>query len=77
MQTVLYMAICIIYNAFILFSIGKEIRKVLRGRKLSEAELARVLGMSFTAEIKVGRRRVIEFFIYPIIEYLDEEIKVR
>jgi hemolysin D len=29
------------------------------------------------AEIKVGKRRVIEFFIYPIIKYLDEGIKVR
>lgn len=34
-------------------------------------------GMSLTAEIKVGKRRVIEFFIYPIIKYLDEGIKVR
>jgi len=34
-------------------------------------------GMSLTAEVKVGKRRVIEFFIYPIIKYLDEGIKVR
>jgi hemolysin D len=34
-------------------------------------------GMSVTAEIKVGKRRIIEFFIYPIIKYLDEGIKVR
>jgi hemolysin D len=34
-------------------------------------------GMSLTAEIKVGKRRIIEFFIYPIIKYLDEGIKVR
>ena len=34
-------------------------------------------GMSLTAELKVGKRRVIEFFIYPIIKYLDEGIKVR
>ena len=29
-------------------------------------------GMSVVAEIKVGKRRVIELFIYPIIRYLDE-----
>lgn len=34
-------------------------------------------GMSVTAEIKVGKRRIIEFFIYPLIRYLDEGISVR
>lgn len=34
-------------------------------------------GMSVIAEIKVGKRRVIELFIYPIIRYLDEGLSVR
>lgn len=34
-------------------------------------------GMSTTNEIKIGKRRVIEFFIYPLIKYMDESIKVR
>ena len=34
-------------------------------------------GMSVTAEMKVGKRRVIEFFLYPIIKYLDEGMSVR
>lgn len=34
-------------------------------------------GMSLSAEIKVGKRRIIEFFIYPLIKYLDEGISVR
>ena len=34
-------------------------------------------GMSTTNEIKIGKRRIIEFFIYPLIKYLDESIKVR
>ena len=34
-------------------------------------------GMSGTAEIKLEERRIIEFFIYPLIKYLDESIKVR
>lgn len=34
-------------------------------------------GMSATAELKVGERRIIEFFIYPLIKYYDEGISVR
>ena len=34
-------------------------------------------GMSVTCEINIGKRRIIEFFIYPLIKYLDESIKVR
>lgn len=34
-------------------------------------------GMSVAAEIKTGKRRIIEFFIYPLIKYLDEGISVR
>jgi len=34
-------------------------------------------GMTVSAEINVGKRRVIEFFLFPIIRYLDEGLKVR
>ena len=34
-------------------------------------------GMASTCEINIGKRRIIEFFIYPLIKYLDESIKVR
>ena len=34
-------------------------------------------GMTTTNEIKIGKRRIIEFFIYPLIKYMDEGIKVR
>lgn len=34
-------------------------------------------GMSVTAEMKVGKRRVIDFFLYPLIKYLDEGMSVR
>ncbi|PNU19086.1 HlyD family type I secretion periplasmic adaptor subunit [Geothermobacter hydrogeniphilus] len=34
-------------------------------------------GMSVTTEIKVGKRRIIEFFIYPLIKYWDEGTSVR
>jgi len=35
------------------------------------------IGMNTTNEINIGKRRIIEFFIYPLIKYLDEGIKVR
>ena len=34
-------------------------------------------GMGVTAEIKVGRRRIIEFFVYPLIKYWNEGTSVR
>jgi hemolysin D len=34
-------------------------------------------GMSVMVEINVGKRRVIEFFLFPVIKYLDEGLKVR
>ena len=34
-------------------------------------------GMGLTAEINIGKRRIIEFFIYPLIKYLDEGMSVR
>lgn len=34
-------------------------------------------GMTTTNEIKTGKRRIVEFFIYPLVKYLDEGIKVR
>ena len=34
-------------------------------------------GMTATAEFKVGKRRIIEFFIYPLIKYFNEGISVR
>lgn len=35
------------------------------------------VGMSITTDIKVGKRRIIEFFIYPLIKYWNEGLSVR
>ena len=32
-------------------------------------------GMEVQAEIKVGKRRIIEYILYPLIKALDESIK--
>lgn len=34
-------------------------------------------GMTLNAEIEIGKRRIIEFFIYPLIKYMDEGMSVR
>lgn len=34
-------------------------------------------GMSVTAEIKTKKRRIIEFFIYPLVKHLKEGVSVR
>ncbi|WP_020677433.1 HlyD family type I secretion periplasmic adaptor subunit [Geopsychrobacter electrodiphilus] len=34
------------------------------------------VGMSVTSEVKVGKRRIIEFFLYPLIKYLDEGVSL-
>lgn len=34
-------------------------------------------GMTLSSEVNVGKRRIIEFFIYPLIKYLDEGMSVR
>jgi hemolysin D len=34
-------------------------------------------GMSATAELKVGQRRIIELFVYPLIKYFNEGVSVR
>jgi len=43
-----------------------------------DGEIKRLeIGMSVIAEVKTGKRRVIELFIYPIIKYMDEGLSVR
>ncbi|WP_276709167.1 HlyD family type I secretion periplasmic adaptor subunit [Campylobacter rectus] len=43
-----------------------------------EGEIKRLeIGMSVIAEVKTGKRRVIELFIYPVIKYMDEGLSVR
>ena len=40
-----------------------------------ETEISNRIGV--TTEIKIGKRHIIEFFIYPLICCLDDGIKVR
>jgi hypothetical protein len=58
-----------VYEVYI---VPSETSLAVDGKKISISS-----GMSLTAEIKTGKRRIIDFFVYPIIKYLDEGIKVR
>ena len=63
-----------------LFSIGKQIRQARKSRKVSQAELAKALGMSRTtigqiesgAVQEIGVRKLIR-----VLEYLGLELRVR
>jgi len=63
-----------------LFSIGKEIRKARKARQLSQAKLAKALGMSRTTigQIEngtvqdIGTRKLIR-----VLEFLGLELRVR
>ena len=71
---------CISYNAYMLFDIGRQIRSERKRRKLSQADLAKLLGMSRAtiSQIEngtvqdVGVRKLIR-----ILEVLGLELRVR
>ena len=71
---------CIVYDANMLFEIGKHIRQERKKRKLSQAKLGALLGMSRTTigQIEngtiqdVGVRKLIR-----ILEIFDLELRVR
>ena len=45
--------------------------------KFKESLDALTPGMEVTAEIQTGKRRMIDFFLEPIVKYLDESLKLR
>ena len=36
-----------------------------------------VIGMEGTAEVKVDERRILEFFLAPLVEYFDGSLKIK
>lgn len=45
--------------------------------KFKNKEAILIPGMEVTAEIQTGKRRIIEFFLEPLVKYLDESLKLR
>jgi len=71
---------CIIYNAFMLFKIGQYIRQERKQRKMSQATLATMLGMSRTTIGQIENGTVQDIGIRKLIrvlEILDLELRVR
>lgn len=45
--------------------------------KLKNPEVQIGVGMECTAEVKVGKRRIIDFFLEPLVEHFDGSLKVK
>ena len=43
--------------------------------RLQPERIQMIPGMAVTAEMKVGRRSVISYFLYPLLRGLDESIR--
>jgi HlyD family secretion protein len=43
--------------------------------RLQPERIQMIPGMAVTAELKVGRRSVISYFLYPLLRGLDESIR--
>ena len=48
--------------------VSKELRNVPKGFQLMP-------GMKVRAEIKIGKRKVVSYFLYPVIRALDEGLR--
>jgi DNA-binding XRE family transcriptional regulator len=71
---------CIIYNAFMLFEIGKQIRQTRKDRKITQAEVARALAMSRTTIGQIENGTVQDIGVRKLIrllEFLGLELRVR
>jgi transcriptional regulator with XRE-family HTH domain len=71
---------CIAYNAFMLFIIGKQIRQARKNHKITQADLARALGMSRTTIGQIEKGTVQDIGVRKLIrimEFLGLELSVR
>jgi DNA-binding XRE family transcriptional regulator len=80
MHNFLYRTKSIIYNANMLFEIGKQIRRARKNRHITQAELAKALGMSRTTIGQIENGRVQEIGVRKLIrmlEFLELELRIR
>jgi HTH-type transcriptional regulator / antitoxin HipB len=71
---------CIVYSSIMLFEIGEQIRRERKRRKLSQADLAGLLGMSRATISQIENGIVQEVGVRKLIrilEVLDLELRVR
>lgn len=80
MHYVLDKQLCITYDAFMLFTIGKKIRQVRKSRNISQGQLANAMGMSRTTIGQIENGTVQEIGVRKLIrvlEFLELELRVR
>ena len=80
MHLIVDTVICIKYDAFMLFEIGRHIRNERKRRKMSQATLANMLGMSRTTIGQIENGNIQDIGIRKllrILEVLDLEIRIR
>lgn len=70
----------IVYSTYMLFEIGENIRLTRKSRKITQAEMAKALGMSRTTIGQIENGTVQEIGVRKLIrvlEFLGLELKVR
>lgn len=80
MHSSLDVMFCITYDAFMLFEIGKHIRQERKKRKMSQATLASMLGMSRTTIGQIENGTIQDIGIRKLIrvlEILGLELRIR
>ena len=71
---------CRVYDAFMLFKIGRQIQLARKSRKLTQAELGKALGMSRTTIGQIEKGTVQDIGVRKLIrllEFLGLEVRVR
>ena len=79
-QLLLDSHLCFIYSTYMLFTIGEEIRKERKHRKISQQTLAEDLGMSRATISQIESGTVQEIGVRKLIrilDYLGLELRVR
>lgn len=80
MHKIVYRTKRIIYNACMLFEIGKQIRQARKNRNITQADLAKALRMSRTTIGQIENGTVQEIGVRKLIrmlEFLELELRVR
>ena len=59
----------------LVYKIKVEIKK--REIRVNGKDVKLTTGMSLSAEVKTGKRTIMEFFLSPVLVSLDESLKLR
>ena len=63
------------FNSGIIAEYKVEIKKI--EIRVNGKDVKLTIGMSISAEVKTGKRTIMEFFLSPVLVSLDESLKLR